>query len=186
MTNRTISRRRFIEGSIKGSLAVSLESKFGVLRGSTSEMPLGSDGSSFDGLGLRVAGDSQQGYSVTLVFKGQPLAQHSQGAEFSAFFQNEDRSVEDRVDSWRATSWSGNSTHVVLDGECRLKNLNTIVFAHVDYELVTPQVVRKRIRLQQDDMFMLFYQLSNRLEAVESPAKFWSFDQLDWQRRTVA
>ncbi len=143
MTYGTISRRRFIEGSIKGSLAVGLESKFGVLRGSTSEMPLGSDGSSFDGLALRVTGDPQQGYSVTLVFNGQPLAQHSQGAEFSAFFQNEDRSVEDRVDSWRAASWSGNSTHLVLDGECRLKNLNTTVFAHVDYELVTPNVVRK-------------------------------------------
>jgi hypothetical protein len=184
MTYRTISRRRFIEGSIKGSLAVGLESKFGVLRGSTSEMPLGSDGSSFDrssfdGLALRVTGDPQQGYSVTLVFNGQPLAQHSQGAEFSAFFQNEDRSVEDRVDSWKAASWSGNSTHVVLDGECRLKNLNTTVFAHVDYELVTPNVVRKRIQFHQDDMFMLFYQLSNRLQAVESPAKFWSFDQLD-------
>jgi len=28
---------------------------------------------------------------------------------------------------------------------------------------------------------MLFYQLSNRLEAEQSPSKFWSFDQLDWR-----
>lgn len=134
-----------------------------------------------DGLTLKVTGDPKQGYSVDLLFNRQPFAQHKRGGEFSASFKNEERSVEDRVNDWTATSWTGNSTHVVLDGACRLKNLNTTLFAQVDYELVTPHVVRKRIRLHQADMFMLFYQLSNRLEAVESPANFWSFDQLDWK-----
>jgi len=41
---------------------------------------------------------------------------------------------------------------VMLDGECKLKNLNTTVLAHVDYELITPHVVRKKIRLHQADM----------------------------------
>ena len=134
-----------------------------------------------DGLTLKVTGDPKQGYSVDLLFNGQPFARHNRGGEFSAFFKNEERSVEDRVNDWKATSWAGNSTHVVLDGACRLKNLNTTVFAQVDYEVVTPHVVRKKIRLHQADMFMLFYQLSNRLEPEESPAKFWSFDQLDWK-----
>ena len=100
--------------------------------------------------------------------------------EFSAYFQNEERSVEDRISSWKATSWTGNSTHVTLRGECKLQNLNTTVYAQLDYAVVTTHVVRKKIRLQQSDMFMLHYQLSNRLEATEEPAKFWSFDQLDW------
>jgi hypothetical protein len=134
-----------------------------------------------DGLTLKVTGDPKQGYSVALLFSGEPFARHNRGGEFSACFQNEERSVEDRVADWKATSWSGNSSHVVLDGECRLENLNTTVLAHVDYELVTPHVVRKKIRLHQADMLMLFYQLSNRLEPVENPAKFWSFDQLDWK-----
>src|SRR5258708_4449966 len=30
-------------------------------------------------------------------------------------------------------------------------------------------------------MFLVFYQLSNRLEPLENPTKLWSFDQLDWQ-----
>src|ERR1022692_1012973 len=176
MGYRNISRRRFIEGTMMGSLAIGLESRFGALRGAASAMPPGTDG-----LSLKVTGDSPEGYSVTLLFNGRPLARHNRGGEFSACFQNEERSTEDRVTDWKAASWSGNSTHVVLDGECRLKNLNTTVFARVDYELVTPHVVRKKIRLQQADMFMLFYQLSNRLEPVESPAKFWSFDQLEWE-----
>jgi hypothetical protein len=176
MTYGTISRRRFIEGTITGSLAVGLESRFGALRGSASAMPPGTEG-----LALKITGDPKQGFCVALLFSGKPFARHNRGGEFSACFQNEERSVEDRVTDWKATSWSGNTTHVVLDGECRLKNLNTTVFAHVDYELITPHVVRKKIRLHQNDMFMLFYQLSNRLEPVEGPAKFWSFDQLDWQ-----
>src|SRR5450755_1493706 len=176
MAHRTFSRRRFIEGTITGSLAIGLESRFGALRGAASAMPPG-----VDGLTLGVTGDPKQGYSVGLLFNGRLLARHNRGGEFSALFQNEERSVEDHVTNWKAASWGGNSTHVVLDGECRLKNLNTTVFARVDYELVTPHVVRKKIRLHQADMFMLFYQLSNRLEPAESPAKFWSFDQLDWK-----
>jgi hypothetical protein len=177
MAYRTISRRRFIEGSITAGLAAGLGSRFGALPGAAaSAMTPGTEG-----LTLKVTGDPKQGYGVSLLFNGQPLAQHNQGGEFSASFKNEERSVEDRVHDWKATSWSGDSRHVVLDGECKLKNLNTTVFARVDYELVTPHVVRKKIRLHQADMYMLFYQLSNRLEPEERPAKLWSFDQLDWK-----
>ncbi len=176
MTNRTISRRRFLEGTISGSLAIGLESKLGVMRGAATQV-------SHDrgGLELKIVGDARLGYSVGLLFKGQPFAQPDRTGEFSACFQNEERSVEDRVREWRATSWTGDSKQLVLNGECRLKNLNTTVFAEVQYELVTPQVVRKRIWLRQADMFMLFYQLSNRLKPAEIPAKLWSFDQLDWK-----
>ena len=133
-----------------------------------------------DGLTLKVTGDSQQGYGVALLFNGRPCARHNRGGEFSATFQNEERSLEDRLQDWKATSWKGDSAHVVLDGECRLKNLNTTVFAQVEYAVLTPHVVRKKFRLHQADMLMLFYQLSNRLEPDESPAKLWSFDQLIW------
>jgi hypothetical protein len=180
MPHRTISRRRFIEESITGSLAVGLGSGPGALRAAASAMAPGTDG-----LTLKVTGDAKLGYGVALLFGGQSFAQHNRGGEFSALFKNEDRSVEDRVNDWKATSWAGNSTHVMLDGECKLKNLNTTVFAQVDYEVITPHVVRKKIRLHQADMFMLFYQLSNRLEPVESPAKFWSFDQLDWHGQAL-
>jgi len=180
VTNRTISRRRFLEGTITGSLAVGMESKLGMLRGATSQMPHDNGG-----LALKIVGDPKRGYSVSLLLNGESFAGHDRGGEFSACFQNEERSVEDRVNEWKATSWSGNSKHLVLNGEGRLKNLNTTVLAQVEYEVVTPHVVRKKIRLRQADMFMLFYQLSNRLQPVERPAKFWSFDQLDWKGRPL-
>ncbi len=172
----TISRRRFIEGSITAGLAAGLAPKVEAFQGAASATAYDTEG-----LTLKVTGDAKQGYGVSLLFNGQVFARHNRGGEFSAFFKNEERSVEDYAHDWKATSWSGDSTHVVLDGECRLKNLNTTVFVRVDYEVVTPCVVRKKIRLHQADMYMLFYQLSNRLEPSERPAKLWSFDQLDWK-----
>ena len=181
MSSRTISRRRFIQGSIQGSVAVGLESKFGILGGLAAETRSDAARLSSDELTLKVLGDSKVGYGVGLLYKGQAFAGHDRSGEFSAVFQNEERSLQDQVNDFRATSWKGDSTHVLLEGQCRLERLNTTVFAKVEYEVVAPQVVRKKVRLRQDDMFMLFYHLSHRLEAVESPTKFWSFDQLDWK-----
>src|ERR1700741_3332840 len=155
MANRFISRRRFIESSITGGLAVGLGLAADPRNGSASAMPPGSGE-----LTLEVTGDAQQGHGVALFFHGQPVARHNQEGEFSAVFQNEERSVEDRVNNWKAAHWAGDATHVTLDGECKLKNLNVTVFVRVDYERITPNVVRKRIQLRQSDMFLLFYQLS--------------------------
>jgi hypothetical protein len=175
MADKTFSRRRFIQKSVTGGLAASLTSASGF---AIAAPPASS--TDISGLSLAVTGDAKQGFYVTVLHDRRAIAEHNKGGEFSAYFQNEERSVEDRVASWKATSWTGNSTHLTLRGECKLQNLNTTVYAQVDYTVVTPHVVRKKIRLQQSDMFMLHYQLSNRFEAAEEPATFWSFDQLDW------
>ena len=180
MAYRFISRRRFIGSSIAGGLAVSLGLGADPRCGAASATVSGTDG-----LTLKVTGDARKGYGVALLFNGQPILQHNQGGEFSAVFQNEERSLEDRVDDWKATSWTGDAKHLVLSGECKLVNLNTTVFVNVEYEQITPRVVRKKIRLRQSDMFLLFYQLSNRLEPQESPAKMWSFNELDWRGGTL-
>jgi hypothetical protein len=176
MADKTFSRRRFIQKSLKGGLAAGLTSASGF-----GTAGLTASSTDVAGLSLSVSGDAKQGFYVTVLHDGRSIAQHNKGGEFSACFQNEERSVEDRVPSWKATSWTGNSTHLTLRRECKLQHLNTTVYAQVDYSVMTPHVVRKTIRLQQADMFMLYLQLNNRLEAAEEPAKFWSFDQLDWQ-----
>jgi hypothetical protein len=176
MAHKFISRRRFLENSISGGVAAGLG--LGVVPFGAA-ISAGDSGS--QGLSLKVKGDPTQGFGVDLLFKGQPVARHNQGGEFSAIFQNEDRSVEDRVENWKATAWTGDSTRATLSGECKLKNLNATVFVQVEYERITPRVVRKKIRLRQSDMFLMFYQVSNRMEPLEAPAKLWSFDQSDWQ-----
>src|SRR5271165_1512778 len=149
MAYRFISRRRFIENSISSGLVAGLG--LGV-----EAFLAGAAAAGSDGLTLEVSGNANQGYGVSLLFNGQPAVRHDRGSEFSAIFQNEDRSVEDRVDAWKATSWAGDATSLTLNGECKLKNLNVTVFVHVGYQRITPRIVRKTIRLRQADMFLLF------------------------------
>jgi hypothetical protein len=175
MADKTCSRRRFIQKSLKGGLAAGLTPA-----SAFATAPPAADSTGIAGLSFAVTGDAKQGFYVTVLHDGRAVAQHNKGGEFSGYFQNEERSVEDRVPAWKATSWTGDSTHLSLRGECKLQNLNTTLYAEVDYAVITPHVIRKKIRLRQSDMFMLHYQVSNRLEATEEPAKFWSFDQLDW------
>jgi len=170
MSPKNLSRRRFIEQSITGGLVLG-QIASGVLPASSAEN---------DPVVLKVMGDATRGYHVACLLHKKPFAQHDGGGEFSAVFQNEERSVEDHVDAWKATSWSGDSSRVTLRGETKLENLNTTLVVSIDYQVVTPHVIRKKVRLQQADMLLLFYQLTNRLEPTEIPAKFWSFDQLNW------
>jgi hypothetical protein len=128
---------------------------------------------------LQVTGDAKSGYGVAILYRGQVIARHHQGGEFSAIFQNSERSLEDRVDDWKATAQSGDRTSIHLTGEMQLANLRTTVFADVKYEVLPSQVVKKTIQLHQDDMFTLLYQLTNRLEPETAPAKLWSFDHAD-------
>jgi len=173
---KALSRRQFLERSMVGGFAVGLGSVTKL-----SALAAFETASAGDGVTLKVIGSAGHGFGVSILYRGQILAQHNDGGEFSAVFQNGERSLEDRVGNWKATSWSGGATHVALRGACKLSNLNATVFVEVGYDVVNSHVVRKQIRFRQADMFMMFYQVSNRLEAVESPSKFWSFDQLDCQ-----
>src|SRR5919198_1931230 len=132
---------------------------------------------SANGLSLKIIGDNQRGYAAVILFNGQPIAEGS--GEFSAVFQNGSRELDSSIENWKATSWSGDARHLTLSGESKLVSLKVVVSVLVDYEVVTPDVVRKRIRLQQSDAHLLFYQIKNRLQPVDSNAKSWSFDRLD-------
>jgi hypothetical protein len=172
---RILTRRRFLGESITAGMALGGAELLGLpLTGA----PKPDNSSAF---GLQVAGDASAGYSVALLFNGQPLARHNGAGEFSGVFQNEDRSVIDRVENWKAHAWSREGARITLAGECALKNLSAKVFVEVEYEIKTPQVVEKTVRLRQNDMLLIFYQLSNRLEAQRACQKLWSFDQPTWR-----
>jgi hypothetical protein len=128
---------------------------------------------------LEQRGDAQSGYGVIILYRGLAIARHNQGGEFSAIFQNTERSLEDRVDNWKAASTSGDRTRIKLTGQMQLPNLRTTVFVEVTYEVMPSQVVKKTIQLLQQDMYTVLYQLSNRMEPEVDPAKLWSFDHAD-------
>jgi len=165
-----ISRRQFIAGSAAAGLA-------GILPpgafGDTAE------DSSSKRVTVKAAGDPHSGYHAVILFAGREIARHSGTGEFSAVFHNSDRSLEDRVQDWRASSCSEINDGLRLTGNCQLANLKTTLFVEVEYRRVAPCVVRKQIRFRQADIYELFYQVTNSLEPIEVPASFWSFDQLE-------
>src|SRR5450432_3119319 len=88
MAHKFVSRRHFIEKSVTTGLAVGLGLKIDPLHGSAS-----SSAPKREGLTLKVSGDVVSGYGAVLLHDGRPILRHSQGGEFSALFQNEERSV---------------------------------------------------------------------------------------------
>jgi hypothetical protein len=164
-----ISRRQFIATSAATGLA-------GVL--SQHSFADVAERSSSERLSLRVTGDPQSGYHALILLDGRPFVRHSGEGELSAVFHNADRSVEDRVQHWKASAWKEKQGGVLLTGTCQLRNLNTTIYVQVAYDVVAPLVVRKQIRFHQTDIYGLLYQVTNSLEPLEPPASYWSFDQV--------
>lgn len=130
------------------------------------------------GMSLHAGGNANEGFTVSILYKGKIVATPAGLGEFSARFQNGSRELDVQLQNWKATSWSGNDHHITLLGESKLEDLKTNLSVRVDYEVLTPQVVRKQIQLHQVDSHLLYYEVTNRLRAAEAPGKFWSFDQL--------
>src|SRR5512132_4414579 len=99
MTSSRVTRRQFILSSVATTVA-----GLAVQRAHSTDpySPQPQSRVTFE-----VKGDEERGYGAEILFAGQRVARHKNGGEFSAIFQNDDRSLEDRIENWRASSWSG-------------------------------------------------------------------------------
>lgn len=131
-----------------------------------------------DGISLKVDGNPQQGYAVSITYAGQAISSAANIGEFTARFQNGSREIDVPLRDWKATSWSGDRQHVTLTGVSQLKDLQTNLSVRIEYDILSPHVIRKRITLRQVDAHLLYYQVTNSLQPVAA-AKLWSFDQPD-------
>lgn len=127
-----ISRRQFIASSAATGLAEIL------LQGASGNV---AERSTSGRVSLKAAGDTHSGYHALLLFDGRPVARHSDDGEFAAVFHNADRSLEDRIQHWRASSCTESEGRLHLAGDCQLPNLKATIFVQVDYQLVAQQVV---------------------------------------------
>jgi hypothetical protein len=130
-----------------------------------------------NGMTLKITGDSSRGFTVTILYKGQAVSSSDSSGEFSARFQNGSRELDVRVQNWKARSWSGDGQHLTLVGESHLEKLKTDLTVRIDFDVISPHLVRKRIQIQQVDAHLLYYQITNVFSPAEKAAKFWSFDQ---------
>ena len=128
-------------------------------------------------MSLRIDGNVNDGYSAVVLHDSQPVVHRR--SEIYAVFQNGERSLEDRLDNWKASSWTGDDLCIHLAGAAHLKNTDATVHIEITYEVISSDIVRRTVRVRQSDMFLLHYQLTDRIEPSQYPAKLWSFDQPD-------
>ena len=100
----------------------------------TSMMPCAYSQGSGKRMSLRVEGSSSDGYSTAVLYDHEPAVRRR--LELSAVFHNGERSLEDGIDSWRASTWSGDETRIHLASTAYLQN--TIATVHIDilYEVI--------------------------------------------------
>ena len=65
---------------------------------------------------------------------------------------------------------------MVLSGNVYLKKLEADLSVNVIYEVVSSQLVSKRIELQQNNLSLLYYSVGTSITAADKPSTFWSFD----------
>lgn len=169
-------RDRWLQWDRREFLGISTAAAIGTLLPGAAAVRAETQGEAGSSLSLKVTGDPSAGYGICILQDGRPVIAES-GDEISAVFQNGERSLEDRVERWKSVSWAGDEKKMTLKGDAYLPQMNATVRLEVAYEVVGRNVVRKRIRFQQSDMFLLFYQVTNRVKPASKPAKFWSFDQ---------
>lgn len=125
---------------------------------------------------LRVVGNAQDGYYVNIYWGEQLISDQGRSGELEAYFDNEDYSVREILQGWKATQVRKDNGKIILSGRVYLKKLEADLSVNVIYEVVNKNVVSKQIELQQNNLSLLFYSLDTSIVSEKSPSLFWSFD----------
>lgn len=129
-----------------------------------------------DEMKLHVLGNKNQGYYVNIYYGSQLIMEQGKAGELDLYFDNEDYSVRETLKGWKATSVEQSERKVVLSGNVYLKKLEADLSVNVIYEVVSSQLVSKRIELQQNNLSLLYYSVGTFITAADKPFAFWSFD----------
>lgn len=108
---------------------------------------------------LRVVGNAQDGYYVNIYWGEQLISDQGRSGELEAYFDNEDYSVREILQGWKATQVRKDNGKIILSGRVYLKKLEADLSVNVIYEVVNKNVVSKQIELQQNNLSLLFYSL---------------------------
>lgn len=131
---------------------------------------------SFAGVDLKVSGNSDSGFYVDILKDGRIISDNSLSGELSLYVDNEDYSVRENLDNWRADIVNDYGDSIVLSGDVFLKRLEVNLNINVIYKKIGNELVEKRIELEQNNIPLLFYSIGTEISPGSSQAKFWSFD----------
>jgi len=130
-------------------------------------------------LNLKLKGDSTSGFYVDLYYGTIPVSTQEKVGELNLFVENEDYSIREYINNWKATKAIQQGRTITLSGVAKLPKLEAELHISVLYEIVNNQVVEKRIELLQTNLSLLYYSINTSLNANDKPSRFWSFDNAD-------
>jgi hypothetical protein len=123
--------------------------------------------------------DRNNQFSTVLLYGDKPLAHHNDGGELDLLIENGDRTDRMEITSWTATEAVEEEDRLILKRKSRLPLYTCDLNLEVSYEQITDRVVKKQIRIYQNDIPRLYLSLKNSLEPVSAPQSYWSFDHCD-------
>jgi len=132
-------------------------------------------------LNMKIKGDSTSGFYVDLYYGSIPISTQGKVGELNMFVENEDYSIREYINNWKATSAVQNGNIITLSGIVKLPKLETDLSITVLYKIVNKQEVEKSIKLCQTNLSLLYYSVSTSLAPKDSPSRFWSFDNANNQ-----
>lgn len=130
-------------------------------------------------INLSVSGNKNIGYNINIYYGSKIISCQDLSGEFDLILENEDYSVKEIINGWKATKFSKENNKIILSGSVYLKKQETDLDINVIYEVTTDNVVTKTIELYQVNIPSLYYSVSLGLHSSEIPTSFWSFDNND-------
>ncbi|MEQ9300097.1 MAG: hypothetical protein RIF33_16105 [Cyclobacteriaceae bacterium] len=129
-------------------------------------------------LGLKVAGNSELGFTVDLYNESQLLIKNTE--EFSLRIANLDLSEIIELPTWKGAQWSGDENKIQLTRDTYVSELDLNLTASVTYEVINQHVIKKRIDLFQSGMPSLYYTLEETAKPAETPSSYVTFEHDDF------
>ncbi len=116
---------------------------------------------------LQLSGNEEDGYDIEILYGNQKVTTNKVNGEFKLIIENDDRSISDTLNNWKADRAEESSDGIKLSGQYYSESLMTFISIEVAYSIVNEYVIKKEISLEQNNIPLLFYQLENKLSPAE-------------------
>jgi len=125
-------------------------------------------------INLKVAGDSENGFSID-IYNGSQLLVHNT-EEFSLKMSNFDLSENATIDSWKGDKWKGDKNRIALTRNTYVTGFDLNVSITVTYEVINGNVVKKSIDLLQTGMPTMYFTIEEKAKPAQKPSRYVTFE----------
>lgn len=125
-------------------------------------------------LSLEIQGNKEIGFYVQILNEEEDLLANQ--GEFNLHLSNLDRSVESSIKNWRGVSYEKTEKGYILEKAQYLNEFDSNLYSEVEYEKVSPSLVKKTLRISQNSIPNFYYSLDFNNVPSFKPRKYVSFE----------